>query len=590
MNSPLIITFTVGLLIAPCGWQVLAAEPAPSVETRTPTLLGIDGLTVNGRIQPHGLPTTYYFEYGPMLEYGHRTAQAQLPPKLAAYYRTTWDEGWDGWMSWDAQLQHFREEGASRGYIRYSKSPRDDHNHDDGIGTVHLAQYMYPGRIELSVPSAYLAAGDPDFRDAKIKIAVRGNDWQPNGTELMWWSQSQSNIDLNPDDHTLHPGYIHANWCFTETNLTDLLLTGKWERAEYRLTNDSHSWSYCGNNKHTEARYRYWSIDETQRHLNLDFFHMVVFVDPNNRPTGSIDFDEFEVAYRNYSLVALANGGILVASPAGSGDDPAALADGWRNGQGKSWSSGPVPEEPQEFVYEFARPVTIESVQIHQHPDWPSREVEVLVSEDGQEWKSVLKRDMPEKHPAGPNYAFVLARGFDAPARRAKVRILSGYCDEHWGLGEIEMFGSGAVMETDDDWYHVNLDIGELAPGETYHYRLVAINDAGTTAGDDQVVTLPADRRPQLITGAASRVVGGTAKVEGRLNPLGERTEFYFEYGLDMKYGKQTTPQYGGLQNTPRTVFATLHGLQPKTEYHYRLVATNQTGISHGADATFRTR
>ena len=72
---------------------------------------------------------------------------------------------------------------------------------------------------------------------------------------------------------------------------------------QYRLLNDTNNWSYCGNNNGEERYDASWSIDETQRHLNLDLFHMVMFVDPHNRPTGAIDFDEFEVVYHNYSLV-----------------------------------------------------------------------------------------------------------------------------------------------------------------------------------------------------------------------------------------------------------------------------------------------
>ncbi|NUQ64467.1 MAG: discoidin domain-containing protein [Pirellulales bacterium] len=576
-----------------CG-VLIAAPPspphdlAPTVETSSPTHLGITGLTANGRIHPQGLPTTYHFEYGPTEPCAYKTVEQSLPPQLAAHYRETWDTGWNGWMSWDSRMQHFKEGGASGGYIRYHSIERDDHNHDDGIGTVHLAKYLYPGPF-APVPSVYLAAGDPDFRDAVVRIAVRGNQWRPNGTELMWWSQSQSNVEVNPDSATLGPGWIHANWCYTGQNLTDRLFSGQWERCEYRLTNDSNAWSYCGNAP-GRAGYQYWQIDETQRHLNIDFFHMVVFVDPNRRPTGSIDFDEFEVTYRNYSLLFPGNGGRLVSAPAGSNDDPAALTDGWRHGDGKMWRSAIGPPGPLEFEYALANPVTVRAVQIHQHPDWPSKEVEILVSADGRAWRSVARGELPKTHTAGPNFAFLLERGLNAQARHVKVRILSGYCADAWGLGEIEMFGDGAVCQTDQDWYHVNRDITGLQPGQTYHLRLVATNAAGTAKGKDETFTVPSDPKPHVLTGPASRIRSDAAKVEGRLNPLGKKTNFYFEYGLDRSYGQRTSPQYGGMQITPRIAIATLTGLKPAATYHYRLVGTNEAGTSYGADATFTSR
>jgi hypothetical protein len=572
------------------SWSPIAAAELPAeVEARPATLLGITGLSVNGRIQPHSLPTKYYFEYGPTAQYGKRTSQQSLPPRLTAHYRESWDEGWNAWGTWSTVRDHFKEGGASKGFVRYSPSVRDDHNHDDAVGTVHLSKYMYPGGFSVSgLPSAFLAAGDPDFRDARVKVAVRGNNWVPNGTELAWWSQSQSNIDINPDEFTLHKDYRHSNWLYSGHDLTDLLRTGKWERADYRLIHDTNYWSFAGNNN-GEPRYIYWPIDEVQRHLNLDYFHMVVFVNTANRPTGSIDFDEFEVAYRNYSLLAPSNGGKLLSAPEGS-SDAARLQDGWRHGDGKTWESASNPQGPQEFTYAFASPVTIEAVQIHQHPNWPSRAIEVLVSEDGQSWKPLVAKEMPKDSPHGPNHAFLLQRKLKAPARQAKVRILSGYQAQQWGLGEIEMFGTGATMRTDDDWYHVNLDISDLKAGEPCHYRLVSVNAAGTKTGADLVVPLPADTKPQAITGLATRIQATSAKVEGRLNPLGKRTQFYFEYGPDTKYGQQSESTYGGLQIVPRTAIANLSNLQPGRTYHYRLVGVNETGKTYGEDATFQTK
>lgn len=83
------------------------------------------------------------------------------------------------------------------------------------------------------------------------------------------------------------------------------------------------------------------------------------------------------------------------------------------------------------------------------------------------------------------------------------------------------------------------------------------------------------------------RVGNATAKVEGRLNPLGKATQFHFEYGPTKEYGEKTAPRYGDLQITPRLAFDTLTDLKPGTEYHYRLVAVNEAGTGYGEDATF---
>ena len=183
-----------------------------------------------------------------------------------------------------------------------------------------------------------------------------------------------------------------------------------------------------------------------------------------NPPTGAIDFDELTIAYRNHSLLLPSNGGRLVSAPA-EGDDAARLTDGWRNGKDRTWRSAENPSGPQEFVWSFERPVTISAVQLHQDPEWPSKDVEVLTTEDGKSFKPLFKRVVPEKATQGPNFAFSIDRNLSVKARGVKVRVLSGYKEKQWGLGEVEVFGTGAVMGTDDDLYYVNTDIEGLKAG-----------------------------------------------------------------------------------------------------------------------------
>src|SRR5258708_1118537 len=88
-------TGCLALLLAMLAGALSLAQPAaeaPTVVTRLATPWGNDGLTVNGSIHPHGLPTTYYFEYGPTAGYGRKTTVRPLPPRLAAHYRESWSD------------------------------------------------------------------------------------------------------------------------------------------------------------------------------------------------------------------------------------------------------------------------------------------------------------------------------------------------------------------------------------------------------------------------------------------------------------------------------------------------------------------
>jgi hypothetical protein len=562
------------------AWQSHAAPPV-EVETRTASALGVTAMSVNGSVHSHGRPAEVFFEFGTTTAYGSRTPAQPLPPRLAAYYRESWDEGGGGWFTGMnmTELEHFPEGGAKGGFVRYSEPSTTDPNHLDGIGGLHLVKYLYPASFGAVTPR--LSAGDPDLRGARVLLRVRGNQWTPNGSELLWWQQSQSNIQLGGN-----PGWRRANWACTFANLTERLRSGKWETLDYHLHSDSDLWTYAGNNlqQANAVRYSYWPIEESLRHANIDFFHLLAFIDPKNPPTGSIDFDEFQLTYRNYSLLLPSNGGRLVNAPEGA----AALTDGWRHGRGKTWRSAANPAQPLDFVYAFSNPVTIQSVQLHQNPEWPAKDVEVLVSNDGKTFDPLLQKQLPEKGTPNANFAFTLDGGLSAAASFLKVRVLSGYKAAHWGLGEIEVFGSGAIYLPEDGRYFSSADIRGLEAGRTYHYRFVASTSGGMTAGEDYTFTVPLDTKPQVQPQSPRQITVGSVRLEGRVNAMGQRTGYCFEYGSDANYGSRTAMTDAGLQITPRTVFATLTGLQPGRTYHYRLVARNGTGESVSGDSKFK--
>ena len=543
--------------------------------------MGLSAITVNGSINPHGVPTRYYFEYGTSPSYGQRTEECDLPPSLSAYYQESWDEGFGAWDTWGLERSHQPSGGYSNGFLRVSEpTVNNDFNHTMA-DVLHLMTFFYGGPV--GTRSAYLAGGDPDLRDARVRLWVRGNNWEPNGSDLIWWTQSQSNIEVLDRNH------LRANWGYTGFPLTRYLLDGQWNRVEYRLLNDTSQWTYGGSNHglHGRKRWPYWSIDQVQEHANGNFFHLVAGINPHDPPTGSVDFDELEIAYRNESLLFSRNGGSLIDWPLDSDRDPSTLTDGRRHGQGRMWSSRENPSRSQEFTFSFADPVTIDSVQIHQNPEWPGKDVEALVSEDNVSYRSILLQVLPEAGKPNANFAFTLDQGLGAKASYLKIRLSSGYRSRHWGLGEIEVFGSGATMFPDDDLYHVNADFYGLEAGVTYYYRLVALNEHGIFYGQDRELVLPATNQPYVTTGQASRIRASGARLVGRVNPMGLPTYYFFEYGTGEGFLGRTRLRYAGLEETPRTVSALLEDLEYATRYNYRLVALNGSGSSYGSPQSF---
>jgi len=565
------------------------------VETRAATPLGLHGLSANGRIQPRGLPTRYWFEHGPTTAYGSRTAARELPPRLGAFYKESFETrgGWQGGLAGDA-LVHQRGTGApggAGGFVRYAASGDLDVNHEDGIGPNELVAYLYTGLHEApGVVNAALSGGDPDLRGARISAWVRGSKgFVPNDAELVFWVQS------TPDPvAALDPEAARwSNWALTRTTFLDAILRGGWQRVELRLPNDTHAWTYAGRYVASERKtYEYWPLDSALAHANGDIFQMLVFMEHTPQATGTIDLDEVEIAYRNRNVLAPSNGGRLVSAPQG-GADPSTLTDGWRNGEGRAWASAgaPNPKAPLEITYELERPVAIDTVQIHQNPAWPSKDVEVLTSDDGKQYTLLTGGVVPETARSGKSFAFLLRTKVAGPkTKHVRIRISSGYRAEHWGLGEIEIFGDGARMTTDDDWYDVNADIDGLAPGTLQHFRLVAESEGALNRGPDLTFTVPKTTAPLATTGDATRIAAGRARLDGRLTPLGVSTDLWFEYGPTASYGSVTPRKYGGRGDTPRHVTASVGELKPGTTYHFRLVAESASGISRGDDTTFVAR
>jgi phosphodiesterase/alkaline phosphatase D-like protein len=132
--------------------------------------------------------------------------------------------------------------------------------------------------------------------------------------------------------------------------------------------------------------------------------------------------------------------------------------------------------------------------------------------------------------------------------------------------------------------------VEELAPGTTYHYRLIATNSVGTSTGADATFTTAPPTPPLAATGGAEAVSQLSATITGSADTRGLQTITNFEIG--------TTPYQGSLipatvtsgSGTVIAVAVMFNGdLQPATTYYYRLIATNPDGASYGAEQSFTT-
>lgn len=134
-----------------------------------------------------------------------------------------------------------------------------------------------------------------------------------------------------------------------------------------------------------------------------------------------------------------------------------------------------------------------------------------------------------------------------------------------------------------------NASILELSPGTTYHYRISATNEFGTTNGADMTfTTLPIP--PTAATTPASPIGDTTSTLNGLVTANGDNTIVTFEYGIDTSYGTTVTADQSPMSGSvPTLASKAITGLTLGVTYHYRIKAVNGGGTSYGADMTFTT-
>jgi hypothetical protein len=96
--------------------------------------------------------------------------------------------------------------------------------------------------------------------------------------------------------------------------------------------------------------------------------------------------------------------------------------------------------------------------------------------------------------------------------------------------------------------------------------------------------------KPSVTTGGVSTLAQQSATLNGRVNPNGLATTYFFQYGPTIIYGSQSAATPIGAGTKSVAVSAAIGGLAPASRYHYRLVAQNSKGTTVGADRTFTTR
>lgn len=158
-----------------------------------------------------------------------------------------------------------------------------------------------------------------------------------------------------------------------------------------------------------------------------------------------------------------------------------------------------------------------------------------------------------------------------------------------WGLTTAYGNATAPVAAGQSDAYSAAATgISGLQPTTTYHFRVVAASQSGTSTGLDQTFTTIGPS-PAVTTLAASQITGSAAVLNASGNPNGLTATGYFQWGLTSQYNNQGSALGLGSGNATLAEAQGITSLQPKATYHYNFTASSRGGIAIGADKTLTT-
>ena len=499
-----------------------APQNPPTVTTSAATAITTAGATLNGSVNPNGLATTYYFQYGTTTTYGSQTASTSAGSGSAAVNVNAAVTGLTA-----GTLYHFRLVATS------------------SAGSTNGADLTFTTTTAQSPPTVTTsAASSVGQTGATLNGSVNPNGQATTyyfqyGTTTSYGSQTAStsagsgsaDVPVNAAVSGLTAGTLYhfrlvaTNGAGT-TNGADMTFTTTTAQSPPTVTTSAAS-----------------SVSQTGATLNGS-------VNPNGQAT---------TYYFQYGTTT-GYGSQIASTSAGSGS-----ADVSVNAAVSGLTAG--------TLYHFR-----------------------LVATNGAGTTNGADLTFTTGGAQGPPAALTEA----ATSISSTGAILHGTVNPN-GLATTYyfQFGTTATYGTNTPTSNAGSGSGDvmastnvngLTPNTLYHFRLAATNSAGTTYGSDLTfTTTSAANAPVVVTGAAGSITDTGARLNGTVDPNGLSAMYYFEYGFTTTYGSATGLRLAGAGTTAVAVSASLSGLTPGTLYHYRLVATNDAGTTAGDDLTFTT-
>lgn len=580
------------------------------IQTETGEPVGLDSVSMNGRLAGFEIPTQYYFRYGTKPDaLSEKTPVRDMPAGRFGRVRDTGENLFRRISANAAALVFKKPEGLeaqSDMPIRFPKVAMclewpfgKDRNHLNGIGIIDLVfgwntqaqkygtlagQKRAEGYPTLSYPGESI-----DLRDAVVSYTYRSESLDAKAFSPVAWIHGRTGTAFFPESYD-----DLTAWAVTDDSKPkSFVADGGWHRLEFDLPGQSTKWSFCGSNTEEMgkgmARYTYAPIQKIQRdnvggNVCLAFVHG----DDLDTPEGSIDLAQLEMSYRSRSLLGPGQEAVLLVPALNASGDVERLTDGSIGDIESCWISELNPDEPIDLIWRLRDGADIESFKLYQCVLAPAKGLEIALSTDGQAFQDVWHGDLDDtpESPAewgvsgGNDEICVVGLASPVRAQYVRLRVKSAYRQGIAGLDAFEVFGQGLPFIPSPGEFTFSENIEDLEVGTPFFAQLVAENTDGVFEGDVVEICRPDRDVPYILSGSVIERCDDMARIALRTIAMGSMATLRVVLTSGQGEEISAPPISIGKWTAARDVRVNVGGLKPAVAYQVVCRAENENGTS----------
>jgi hypothetical protein len=165
----------------------------------------------------------------------------------------------------------------------------------------------------------------------------------------------------------------------------------------------------------------------------------------------------------------------------------------------------------------------------------------------------------------------------------ARINVRGARYAVRWEYGPTTAYGlhqdGGSTYSDGGGWTGVETSLRDLAPGTTYHYRLVVNTPAGPAYSPDATFTTTPYTGGSGLIVETHQPLGKTGTAAAFAATVQGTGRYWFEWGETQDFGRTTPPrQILAADWSAQSVKELVTGLEPGKQYHYRVVGENAFG------------